>query len=289
MVYWNYTLENQDKIYNLVYQKLKDFDFFQNLNFYILPYLPEKFRARIIYIPTDRKDKNLFTRNIKKIDRLQAEWIKTEGKLFKKLKFYFPKIDTIDIFIEPSVYGTIGSYDTKYDNSIYIYPRTDRNLIEIQRLLINALTHYFLFDPKDDMDKPNEIWREKQKIAKKIQEKILPDHRCRSMTEILDRQFSGKLAEESIRYLQEMGFIKLTKVDKPENLTKNESTVFNLLSESKNKIVIFDEIADCIWKDKSEEKYSEYAITKLIERLKKKLPKNVIHVQRGVGYSLISL
>lgn len=289
MVKWNYTLENQDKIYNLVYEKLKNFDFFQNLNFYILPFMPQKFRARVIYFPTDRDDKKLFTRSIKKIDRLKTEWEKSESNFIDKLRSYFPKVGGLNIYIEPSIYGTIGSYDTKYNHSVYIYPRYDRSLIDIQKLLINALTHYFMFDPKDDMDTPNKIWQEKQKMAKKIQEKIFPEHRYRSMTEILDRQFSGKLAEASIKYLQELGLIKLIKVYKPTNLTKNESSVFNLLSKNKNKVVSFDEIASCIWKENSEERYSEYAITKLIERLKKKLSKGIIHVQRGVGYSLISL
>lgn len=288
MVYWNYTLENQDKIYNLVYEKLKNFDFFQNLNFYILPFMPQKFRDRVIYFPINRGDKKLFTRNIKRVDKLKTEWKKTEGNFFDKLRSYFPKLNGLNIYIEPSIYGTIGSYDTKYNNSVYIYPRYDRSLIDIQKLLINAVTHYFMFDPKDDIDEPNKIWQDKQKMAKEIQEKIFPEHKYRSMVEILDRQFSGKLAAKSIKYLQELGLIKLIKVNKPENLTRSESVVFSLLTGDKNKIVSFDEIADHIWKDRSDEKYSEYAITKLIERLKKKLPKNVIHVQRGVGYILIS-
>lgn len=288
MVKWSYTLTNQDKIYNLVYQKLKNFDFFQNLNFYVLPHMPLKFRNRVIYFPKANNTRKLFKKRLNKIDKLQNEWIKSEPKFVKKIKTYFPKIDNINIYIEPSTYGTVGSYDTKYNNSVYIYPRYDRSLIDIQKLLINALTHYFMFDPKDDMNEANGNWLEKQKVSKEIQEKIFPDRKLRSMTEILDRQFAGKLAEESIKYLQALRLIKLTEIDKPANLTKSESVVFNLLRENKNKIVSFDEIADCIWKDKSEEKYSEYAITKLIERLKKKLPKNIIHVQRGFGYILIS-
>lgn len=287
MVYWNYTLENQDKIYDFVFEKLKDFDFFQNLNFYVLPFMPEKFRNRVIYFPKERNDKKLFLKQIKKVERLQKEWLEAERIFFKKLKFYFPKIESVEIYIEPSVYGTIGKYHIKQDRNILINPRYDRKLIDIQKLLINALTHYFMFDPKDSMEALSPIWQEKQKIARQIQESIFPSPKFKSLTEILDRQFSGKLAEKSIRYLQELGFIKLIKVDKPTNLTKNESAVFDLLNENKNKIVSFDDIADSIWKENSAEKYSEYAITKQIERLKKKLPKNVIHVQRGVGYILI--
>lgn len=145
-----------------------------------------------------------------------------------------------------------------------------------------------MFDPKDDMNKSNKDWIKKQKISKEIQGDIFPDHKYKSMTEILNRQFAGHLAEEGIKYLQELGFLKLKVINKPNNLTRNESEVFDLLIKCKNRIVSFDEIANCIWKDKSEEKYSEYAITKLIERLKRKLPKYTIHTQRCVGYILVS-
>lgn len=288
MTKWNYTLENQGRIYKLVYQKLKTFDFFQQLNFYVLPFMPEKFRNRVLYFPIKQDDKNAYSKNVKKISRLEKEWRDSESNFFKKLRRYFPKVDNLNICIEPSIYGTIGSYDTKYNNSIYIYPRYDRDLTGVQKLLINALVHYFIFDPKDDMNDPSKTWIKKQMISRKIQEEIFPTHKQKSMTEILDRQFSGKLAEKSIKYLQELELIKLIKVKKPTNLTKSESLIFDLLIKNKVQIVSLDDIADNLWKDNSEEKYSEYAITKLIERLKKKLPKNVIHVQRGVGYILIS-
>lgn len=288
MIYWNYSIENQTKIYKLVLEKLKNFDFFQSLNFYVLPHMPQKFRGRVLYLPNLNNNKKLFSKYIKKINLLQNEWINSEKELIKKLRRYFPKIDSIDIYIEPSLYGTIGSYDTKYNNSIYVYPRYDRKLMDVQKLLINALTHYYMFDSKDDMNESDKDWVKKQKISKEIQEDIFPDHKYKSMTEILDRQFAGHLAEKSIKYLQELGFLKLKVVNKPNNLTKSESEVFDLLLRNKNKLVSFDQIADCIWKDKSDEKYSEYAMTKLIERLKKKLPKNIIHTQRSIGYILIS-
>ncbi len=288
MIRFKFDIESQKDRYDAVKDKFKNKDFFQKLNFYVLPFMPEKFRSRVIYFPINRNDKKIYLKSIKKINKLQNEWVDSESVFLNKLRIYFPKIDDIDIYIEPSIYGTIGSYDTKYENSVYVYPRYDRKLVDIQKLLINALTHYFHFNPKDDMDEANETWQEKQRMAKKIQEDIFPSQKFRSMTEILDRQFSGKLAEESIKYLQELGFIKLNKVDEPSNLTRSESVIFDLLNENKNKVVSFDQIANYIWKDMSDVKYSEYAITKLIERLKKKLPKNIIHVQRGLGYILIS-
>ncbi|MBP9817267.1 helix-turn-helix domain-containing protein [Candidatus Shapirobacteria bacterium] len=62
--------------------------------------------------------------------------------------------------------------------------------------------------------------------------------------------------------------------------------MFDVLKKYIGQLVSFDRIATELWQE-SEEKYSEYAITKLIERLKKKLPKYSIHSQRGVGYILV--
>lgn len=140
MIYWDYSIKSQEKIYKAVYEKLKNFDFFQSLNFYVLPHMPQKFRGRVLYLPKPNNSKKLFNKYLRKINLLQGEWKQSETEFIKKFKSYFPKIDNIDIYIEPSLYGTIGSYDTKYGNSIYIYPRYDRKLIDIQKLLINALT-----------------------------------------------------------------------------------------------------------------------------------------------------
>lgn len=288
MIQFKFELNSQTDRYNAVKDKIKNKDFYQKLNFYVLPFMPEKFRDRVIYLPKECNYKKDYDKHLKKIQLLKKKWLLAEDKFINDLKKYFPKIRLLKIYIEPSIYGTIGSYNIKSKSSIYIYPRYDRKIIDIQKLLINALTHYFMFDPKDEMDELNEKWIEKQRIAKKIQEDVFPNQKFKSMTEILDRRFAGKLAEKSTVYLQELGLQKSIKIKRPLNLTKSESLVFTLLTENKNKLVTFDQIADCIWRDMSDVKYSEYAMTKLIERLKKKVPKNIIHTQRGIGYILIS-
>lgn len=288
MITWSYTLDNQKNIHNYISEKLKSFDFFQNLHFYVLPFMPLKFRARVIYYPKAINIEKLFYKQKNKIKLKEHKWKLSEKKFLKKLAQFFPEVENLKIHIQPSLIGTIGSYEIKGTNCIYLYPRYDRKIISIQKLLINVLTHYFYFDPNDDMKTVSENWYKKQEMAKKIQEKIFPKEKFKSMTEVLDRQFSGKLAEASIKYLKELGLLKLKLVSKPYNLTLEESLLFDLLAKNKNKVVDFDMISDAIWKDKSIDKYSEYAITKLVERLKKKLPKGTIHPQRGIGYILIT-
>ena len=181
----------------------------------------------------------------------------------------------------------MGSYSLE-DKKIVIKPRYDRSVDDIAMLLVNSLTHYFLFK-RVKMKNGSKIWLEKQEKTIEIQDKIFENSlnkKVKGLTKILDTEFAGKLAEESTKYLEKLKASSKQIITKPVNLTKSENIVFNLLLRNKNKLVSFDEIANWLWEDKSEEKYSEYAITKLIERLKRKSPKNLIQAQRGVGYIL---
>ena len=109
----------------------------------------------------------------------------------------------------------------------------------------------------------------------------------KTMHDILDTEFSGKLAEESIKYLKELGVVKENEIKIISKLTKFQKNIFDLLNLKKGSLVSFDEIAKSIWGENYFDKYSEYAITKHIEELKKKITKNSIHSQRGYGYVLV--
>lgn len=284
MFTFKFELKKQGEYYKLVKDKLKT-QFYQNLHFYVLSFMPEKFRGRVVYLPVVCEPEKIYKKHKLEIDNLEKVWNKTKMEFIKKLKKYFPKLDSINIVVSPQLYGTIGSYRL-YDDKIIIKPRYDRNLVGLQKLIITALTHYFIYGSNDNLENRLTTWEEKQNKSKEIEEKILPKNKSKSMVQILDTEYAGKLAEESVKYLEKLKVGSKQIITKPDNLTKNETEIFNLLLRNKNKLVSFDEIADWLWKDKTDEKYSEYAITKLIERLKKKLPKNLIHSQRGFGYIL---
>lgn len=284
MFTFKFELKKQGEYYKLVKDKLKT-QFYQNLHFYVLSFMPEKFRGRVVYLPVVCEPEKIYKKHKLEIDNLEKVWNKTKMEFIKKLKKYFPKLDSINIVVSPQLYGTIGSYRL-YDDKIIIKPRYDRNLVGLQKLIITALTHYFIYGSNDNLENRLTTWEEKQNKSKEIEEKILPKNKSKSMVQILDTEYAGKLAEESVKYLEKLKVGSKQIITKPDNLTKNETEIFNLLLRNKNKLVSFDEIADWLWKDKTDEKYSEYAITKLIERLKKKLPKNLIHSQRGTGYIL---
>jgi hypothetical protein len=284
MVQFKFNLASQEEFYKKVKEKLNT-HFYQNLHFYILPYMPEKFRNRVVFLPETFDPVKIYKKQRKQIELLGKKWKMDENNFLNKLEDYFPKLNTINITISPSLYGSLGSYTLK-KNEIIVSPRYDRDLLSLQKLLITSLTHYFQHGHLKKINKEMSVWTEKQTLSKTIHNKILPIQKSKSILDILDTEFAGRYAEESATYLERVRQQSKNIFAKPKNLTKKETIIFNLLLRNKNKLVSFDEMANWLWEDKSEEKFSEYAITKLIERLKKKIPKNIIHSQRGTGYIL---
>lgn len=77
------------------------------------------------------------------------------------------------------------------------------------------------------------------------------------------------------------------------SFSRQETVLLRLFIQRKNKPVSRDEVADVLWKDEADEKYSAWAIEQLVKRLRIKLmgmgfPKSVIKTMRGVGYMYYS-
>lgn len=279
MITWKFDFNWQKNRYKEVKEKLKT-GFYQNHKFYVLPFMPEKFRNRVVFLPEVCEPNVIYKKQRIKLQKLEAEWKNRELGFVKNIKNFFPKVKKLDIFVFPSFYGPVGSFEID-KNKIIIKPRYDRSVEAIQKLLVNALTNKYLVTKKTN-------WRKIQDKVNEIQDKIFPNSKLKQMKRILDSEFAGKLAEENNKYLESLKVNSKFQILKPNNLTKSEKEVFNLLLRNKNKLVTYDQIAETIWGEFQDEKFSEYAITKLVERLKKKLPINIIHSQRGIGYLLFS-
>lgn len=240
--------------------------------------MPEKFRGRVVFFPEKFEPEVIYKKQKSKIEKLEKEFNTTKDKFENNLKQHFPDIDKLEIIVSPSFYGTVGSY-TIDGSKLMLFPRYDRSNVGIQKLIINSLVEYY---------NPSISWIKKQEIASKIQSLFYPDKK--SFIKIIDTEFAGKLAEKSALYLEKLKAQSKFELEKPENLTKSERNVLNLLLRNKNKLVTFDQIAEEIWKEKQFEKYSEYAITTIIKKIRKKLKqktdKHIIQAQRGVGYIL---
>ncbi len=287
MITWKFELNKQKEYYDTFMKQVSEKEIWQDLKYYVLPIMPEKFRGRVIFLPRICDPQKIYIKHKFRLGKLELEWNKNIDEFENKLKKFFPEIDTINIVISPSFYGSVGWYGF-WDNgkTILIRPRYDRKLLDIQKLVINALTHYFNISKTNNLNKVD--WLKKQKLAEKMQSKILGEQKeNKTMHNILDTEFSGKLAEESINYLKILGIIKKNKIEILDKLTKSQKIIFDLLNTKEGKLVSFDEIAKAIWGENYFDKYSEYAITKHIEEIKKKITKNSIHAQRGIGYILV--
>lgn len=75
-------------------------------------------------------------------------------------------------------------------------------------------------------------------------------------------------------------------------LSGKEFIVYQLLNKNKNEVVTRDQIADVMWEEETAEKYSNWAIDKIISRIRKSFRNNNINLKittiRGKGYMLIS-
>ena len=286
MISWKFELDRQKEYYN-TFKKQLERDVWHELKYYVLPTMPEKFRGRVIFLPKVCEPQKIYIKQKFRLNKLETEWNKTQPKLYIRLKKFFPEVDNIDIIISPSFYGSVGWYGF-WDNgkTVLIRPRYDRRIIDIQKLVINALTHYFFVSKSNNLGKPE--WLQKQKMAEKMQFRILGDRKeSKTMHDILETEFSGNLASKSIKYLKELGLLKPQKVEVISKLTKTENIIYDLLNNNKGDLVSFDEIAKEIWGENYFDKYSEYAITKHIENLKNKITENSVHSQRGHGYLLM--
>lgn len=289
MFTFKFDLESQKNRYLNTQFKIKNRDFYQRLNFYVLPFMPEKFRGRVVFFPERFEPELIYKKQKNKIQKLENDFNNIKSEFSKKLKEFFPEIETLDIAVSPSLYGTVGSYNIE-GGEVQVFPRYDRTVNNLQKLIVTALIHHYRYEPASILDKNTDRWKQKQEDAAKIEKLVIISKKSKSFVKILDTEFAGKLAEESAKYLEKLKSPSRFEVDKPENLTRSERDVMNLLLRNKNKLVTFDQIAEEIWREKAYEKYSEYAITTIIKKLKKKLQqktdKHIIQAQRGVGYIL---
>jgi len=326
-----WVFNKKDQFNRFIFNAEHIFDgFYQEIRMYILNFIPNKFKDRVVYFPKvdtfikhfrkcdKRSDIRKISKNIisdigdiiniqnmkykYRYELFKNKWKKNEIKFYKALIKNFPEFKYNTLEVHMSLFGTVGSYNiSNYKNKVLIFPRIDRSIEAIFRLAITAFTHKYYFPNYVGFGDKNMLdvnkWREKQKLAQKIaNKKEFRDIMTikTGFLDILEINFSGNLVLESVKYLKELGYpikSKLKSINNINYLTKKEKEILTKLINKRNDIVTFDEIADVIWKDNVCEKFSLYAIAKLIERIRKKLKQNgiinnLIHTQRGKGYIL---
>jgi len=234
-------------------------------------------------------------------------WKKKERFFFtvlKEMRLFeeeLNKIASISVLLTP--YGTAGSFHYLLKKSgkvdLFVTHREDNPSAFLAKTLVLAL---LLFqNPKYASEK----WQEKQTIADFLFSKtklasLFPDYRLNLKWNsklptkyLLDsRKYLQKLGfgeEKKFRLINEQIFYGERKLDRI--LSAQEKNILAGLIKKNGEALTHDQIAQILWQEKAAEKFSLWAITKVIQKLRRKLQlvginQNLILTLYGQGYAL---
>ncbi len=192
---------------------------------------------------------------------------KINAKKSKKLTY-----DGITFDLLNTEYGTIGAYDKnimtqRIGNTKEEFEKT----FTLMKLLLQN---------KDRGEIGDVVWHKRNAVIEYLFGKLKPAD-------------SLELAKKSNEYLESLGFGEKIKIPKLNNLTGQEEDVLNLLQANQGSIVSFDEVANVLWKDNIDDKFSLEAMAKVVQNVRKKIKatginKEVIFTKRGSGYLILN-
>lgn len=242
--------------------------------------------------PKRAEDEVLSKLKINLSNELESSWNTGESEFWKLCKEFLDWNKTIDkvkeVRIMPTSFGTFGSYHPNISKSEYLLSlstRSDTNTGNIVHLLLlNLYTVSFR-----DASEIGEIdWYKRQAVTEYLAKKT-SFSKLFSITKT--GITTGKHVTDSNLYLSKLGFPQA--IDRNYNLLENilttkERVLFNLLKIGK--LTLYDEIGDALWPNQ-DDKFSLYAITKLIEGLRQKmrtvgLDSSILKTSKGQGYFL---
>ncbi len=282
---------------------------FVNRDFLVLPYL-KKDAVNTIYFPDLSYPKKFWREILRHCPSVGEPVSQACRKIIQKLlpPFSPPKISHIDpnfwkalsktgffekelsqlktVTVLPVDFGPGASFNFTYQRKkldIYLTFRTDRPAHDLPRTIISALV---LAKHGRPGKSPENYWRNRfysEFLTKDPNlKKFCPDLKLPKIT--------PADVKTSQSFLTRLGV--LTK-KLPKNVSKilspQENLIFAALQE--NKILTHDKISEVLWGENSDEKFSLWAITKLMQKLRAKLQSAggspfLIHTLYGQGYTI---
>lgn len=292
---------------------------YQKENFFVLPYC-EKENNLAIYFPDleysskfwkliqssphqnlgDTFPKECIDEVISKLKLSKiTEQLKIISKWRKKEKMFFAIID--DLFVNKlekiksikillTNYGTLGSYIVN-GNKFFGTQRSDVSIDDIGRKIIYCLIK---FSNKKSAEIGDYEWHARKEIVKHLIENTKLNNLISEARYARPRKKEAQLILDSNNYLTKLGYLNREKlirvsgwgnitlkgIDINKLFTKNEIYIFKKLLKSKGEIVGFDEFENIP---------SQYALSKTIENIRKKMidmgiHSNLLTTVRGKGY-----
>lgn len=324
----NYNTENSnymESIYFCFLAKGITNQTYQNGNYYILPYL-QKGNSSTVYFPSlkytndfwqkinnnpnihfnslypkacIKEVQNLLSKKSEKYNSdkegLIKDWKEIEKEYFNDIgnfldfKSELAKIKEINVVLTP--YGTRSSFWTPKkarDLSFWISSRIDFPAVTIGKTILNLL---YILKTRTGGEIGEDKFIKRMEVVRFLTQDTILNKYFKSDKK--ENVISQKIISDSNNYLKKLGFppikIDLKSIDKV--LTTQEKKVFSELHKAHSQVVTFDNIADVLWKDLVDEKFSLETIAKVIQNIRDKIKKQginkeIIFTKRGKGYFL---
>lgn len=304
---------------------------YQSNGFYVLPYL-SKNNSKSVFFPDlpysksfwkyiqNNPNKNLCdtfpknavsevksllkvnTTSLKKLEEIKNEWLKIEKGFFTDVSKFLDfekelsKVSEINILLTP--YGTIGSFNPPRIGNKFKLFVTSRIDIGVGNIAVLILQNLFVIKTRLGGEiNTNEYLRRMSSIAFLFKHTYFKKYYPK-FKDLLDTNYdyNEKETNDSNIFLTKLGFPQKDIVIDLEdrNFTKQELIILKLLLKNKNKVVSFDDLAENIWQEQVDDKFSLESLAKIIQNLRNKIrnqgiKKEVIFTKRGKGYLLSSL
>jgi len=249
-----------------------------------------------IKLPQDQKDiliqefKQLLEKQYKPIDITNYPEItkieQNSNEIENVIKVLFPiKEKEIKVIVKLCRYSTGARFGTILvkDNQIEIYVlvRVDSDYKSLTKVIFMVLMQHFIVGTWENNWR-NNINAIDVLFKTKLFENI--DTEKKSTLDQLDNlQYNEDDFIRSKELYKDLGYPieSLLSLDKDKilienkrvlkGLTAQESKVLELLISKRNTVILWDELGDIIWEDKANDKYSLWALNKVIQRIRKKL------------------
>lgn len=231
--------------------------------------------------------------------KLKNDWLKIENDFWKNLNQFLDfkkaisKITSIDVLITP--FGTIGSFNPLRVGDKFKLLVTSRVDFSVGNIMAGILQNLYIIENWIGGEIETEKYLKRMSAITFLFENTVFKKYYPDLQNIIKPQFifSKELLTKSDKYLAKLGFPKKEiKIDVNNKIfSSQEKLLLTTLIKNKNNIITFDEIANLIWKEKADDKFSLEAIAKLVENLRKKIKslginKELIFTKRGKGYTL---
>jgi hypothetical protein len=251
----------------------------------------------------------LLNSNILKPDftKTQRLWRKAEKDIIDEIYKVLPGKKGLikKITIYPTFFGTSVSFSwINPKGELIIYLREDQGIHTITEAVITSLTRLDIYEKLEGLWQESEIITDflitETSIGKILQKYENAQKYIPTLKGVRTKE-QARLLQDSEEFYKKLG---IPSFDKPfglngyvpeinkkplENLSPNERLILRMLIKKAGMVATFDELGSELFK--GEDKFSLYAISKTIERLRNKLEANgisgsYIQTLRGQGYIL---